>query len=105
MKLKGTLPTLILHVLSAGPSHGYHIAQKIKSMSKGVLEFREGTLYPDLPALENKGLLESYEEIEQGRARRYYKITDAGKRALGEQRERWRVVSRAVTTILESMPS
>lgn len=105
MKLKGTLPTLILHVLSKGPNHGYRIAQEIKHTSGGVLEFREGTLYPDLHALENKGLLESYEESEQCRARRYYRITEAGRKALIEQRTRWRAVSRAVTAILEESPS
>ena len=105
MNLKGTLPTLILHVLSRGPNHGYRIAQEIKSTSRGVLEFREGTLYPDLHALENKGLLESYEEVEQGRARRYYRITEDGRRALAEQRKHWRVFSKAVTSILEGSPS
>ena len=104
MKLKGTLPTLILQVLSNGPNHGYRISQELKRMSQGILEFREGTLYPDLHSLENKGFLESYEEIEQGRARRYYKITKEGRRALIEQRKHWRIVSQAVTSILEGSP-
>ena len=63
MNLKGTLPTLILRALTEGPNHGYRIAQEIKSKSKGVLDFREGTLYPALHALENKGLIESYEQV------------------------------------------
>jgi transcriptional regulator len=105
MNLKGTLPTLILHVLSKGPNHGYRIAQEIKCTSRGVLEFREGTLYPDLHSLENRGFLESYEQVEQGRARRYYRITEDGRKALVKQRKHWRVVSKAVTSILEGSPS
>ncbi len=101
MFLKGTLPTLILQTLSLGPNHGYRIAKDIKSRSKGVLEFREGTLYPALHGLENKGYLESYEQVESGRTRRYYRLTERGKKALAKERREWRRLSAAIALILE----
>lgn len=100
MNFKGTLPTLILEALVHGPSHGYRIAKRIKERSEGVLDFKEGTLYPALHKLENDGLVESKEGAENGRSRRYYSITDAGRRTLATDRSEWRELSRAVTMIL-----
>lgn len=101
MNLKGTLPALILQVLEPGQLHGYAIAQEIKGRSKGVLDFKEGTLYPALHALENKGHLTSYEQTENGRTRRYYKLTAAGKQALAAEREQWQEYSHAIRLVLE----
>ena len=101
MNLKGALPPLILNVLAREPNHGYRIAQQIKSQSAGVLNFREGTLYPALHKLENEGLVESYEGVERGRTRRYYRITESGRGVLTRDREEWRAVSRAVSLVLE----
>lgn len=101
MNLKGTLPLLILHVVAEEPNHGYLIAQQIKARSKGVLDFKEGTLYPTLHGLEAKGLLTSYEQEEKGRLRRYYKITQNGRKTLAEEREAWRELSGAVSIILK----
>lgn len=100
MNFKGTLPTLILEALAHEPSHGYRIAQRIKERSKGVLDFKEGTLYPALHKLESEGLVVSEVEIENGRPRRAYRLTKAGREALAKDRAEWRVLSRAVTTIL-----
>jgi transcriptional regulator len=101
MNLKGTLPTLILEALEREPSHGYRIAQQIKARSKGVLDFKEGTLYPALHKLEIDGLVESHEVMESGRARRCYKITESGRAILAKNREAWREISKAVSLILE----
>lgn len=101
MNIKGTLPTLILQVLEREPNHGYRIAQQIKAKSKGVLDFKEGTLYPALHKLENEGRLESYEQTENGRVRRYYRLTENGKKVLSKERDEWREISSAVTLILE----
>ena len=101
MNFRGTLPTLILEALVREPSHGYRIAQNIKERSKGVLDFKEGTLYPALHKLENEGVVESYEEVENGRPRRYYRITKSGRALLVKDRAEWRELSRAVTAILE----
>lgn len=100
MNFKGTLPPLILEALAQEPSHGYRIAQRIKERSEGVLDFKEGTLYPALHKLENDGLVASYEEVEKGRTRRYYRITPAGLTTLAADRAEWRAMSRAVTLIL-----
>jgi PadR family transcriptional regulator len=100
MNFKGTLPALILESLAHGPSHGYRIAQRIKTRSQGVLDFKEGTLYPALHKLENEGMIESFEDVENGRTRRYYRITRTGKAALAKDRAEWRELSRAVTAIL-----
>jgi PadR family transcriptional regulator PadR len=100
MNFKGTLPTLILEALKQEPSHGYRIAQGIKERSQGVLDFKEGTLYPALHKLENEGLVESFEDIEKGRSRRYYRITESGRGMLAKDRAEWLELSRAVTFIL-----
>jgi transcriptional regulator len=100
LNFKGTLPTLILEAVAHEPSHGYRIAQRIKERSDGVLDFKEGTLYPALHKLENEGLVESYEGMENGRSRRYYRITKSGRGALARDRVEWRELSRAVTSIL-----
>lgn len=100
MNFKGTLPTLILDALRSEPSHGYRIAQRIKERSRGVLDFKEGTLYPALHKLENEGLVESYEGMESGRPRRYYRITQTGHGTLRRDRAEWQKFSRAVTAIL-----
>ena len=100
MNIKGTLPTLILEALVHEPSHGYRIAQRIKERSEGVLDFKEGTLYPALHKLESEGLVDSREDVEKGRPRRYYRITRAGRAVLARDRAEWRDLSRAVTSIL-----
>jgi PadR family transcriptional regulator PadR len=100
MNFKGTLPTLILDALVHEPSHGYRIAQRIKERSEGVLDFKEGTLYPALHKLENDSLVESYEGFEKGRPRRYYSITKSGRTALAKDRAEWRQLSKAMTAIL-----
>ena len=65
-----------------------------------MLDFKEGTLYPALHKLENEGLVESYEGIEKGRPRRYYRITRSGRKVLSKDRAEWRQLSQAVTVIL-----
>ncbi len=84
---KGTLATLILQNLSRGSNHGYRIAQDIKQTSKGVLDYKEGTLYPALHELEAEGLIASRNAEENGRTRCYYKLTDKGKRVLPGKRK------------------
>ncbi len=100
MNLRGTLPVLILEAVERQADHGYSIAQRIKERSSGVLDFREGTLYPALHKLEQEGVLESYEDIENGRPRRYYRITKAGRAELAKGRKEWSRLSRAVSSIL-----
>jgi PadR family transcriptional regulator PadR len=105
MNLKGSLPLLILFILSEGPRHGYRIAKEIKTQSQGVLDFKEGTLYPTLHALEKQELIEAYTEIENGRERRYYRLTDAGRESLTKDLEEWNRYSNAVSLILKGASS
>jgi len=101
MNFRGGLPTLILQNLSGGPNHGYRIAQEIKQKSKGVLDYKEGTLYPALHELEGKGYIASQTRVENGRTRCYYELTEKGKKALVKDRQDWLAVSGAFNLILE----
>jgi PadR family transcriptional regulator PadR len=101
MNFRGSLPTLILQNLRGGANHGYRIAQDIKQKSKGLLDFKEGTLYPALHALEGKGLIESYMEQENGRTRCYYKLTEKGKKALDADKKEWQQYAGAISMILK----
>ena len=101
MNFRGVLPTLILQNLSRGSNHGYRIAQDIKQKSKGVLDFKEGTLYPALHALEGKGFVSSQTRAENGRTRCYYELTEKGRKTLARDRQEWRRVSGAFNLILK----
>ena len=105
MNLKGSLPLLILHTLADGPKHGYRIAKEIKTQSQGVLDFKEGTLYPTLHGLEKQELVAAYSEIENGRERRYYRLTDSGREALDHELNEWERYSNAVSMILKGASS
>ncbi|GAB4514364.1 MAG: helix-turn-helix transcriptional regulator [Anaerolineae bacterium] len=100
MNLKGSLPLLVLNVLADGPNHGYQIAKLIKDRSDGVLDFKEGTLYPALHALEKQRLIEAAERTVNGRQRRYYHITDSGLAVLAEQQAEWSRYAEAVNRVL-----
>jgi DNA-binding PadR family transcriptional regulator len=102
MNLKGSLTLLILNALAHGPSHGYRIAQEIKKNSKGVLDFKEGTLYPTLHNMEREELVETYSSEENGRVRRYYKLTELGKATLIKERKAWQDYVDAVNLNLET---
>ena len=101
MNFKGSLPTLILHDLRQGPNYGYRIAQEIKRKSEGILDFKEGTLYPALHGLEAKGLIRAYTHTENGRTRYCYKLTDKGKKVLAKQVEEWNRFTGAISLILK----
>jgi transcriptional regulator len=101
MNLKGSLPLLVLHVLAQGANHGYGIAKLIKDQSQGVLDFKEGTLYPTLHGMEKQGLIEAYQQEESGRMRRYYRLTKSGQAKLDAQREQWSRYTDAVNLVLK----
>jgi PadR family transcriptional regulator PadR len=100
MNLKGSLPLLVLHILAQGANHGYGIAKQIKEQSRGVLDFKEGTLYPTLHGMEKQGLIAAYEQEESGRLRRYYRLTKYGQAVLDEQLEEWSRYTDAVNLVL-----
>lgn len=88
---------LVLAILNEGESYGYAILKRIDEISGGELEWTDGMLYPLLHRLERLGFVEARWDAEGGgRRRRYYRITQAGRSALSEQRRQWEVVSDAL---------
>jgi transcriptional regulator len=101
--LRGTLDLLILQTLTLEPMHGWGISQRIQQISRGVLEVNQGSLYPALQRLEVKGWVASEWRIsEHNRRAKYYRLTVAGKRAVGAETESWRRYVSAVDWILGS---
>ena len=101
--LQGTLDLLILKTLQPGPTHGWDIAQRIQQVSEDVLQVNQGSLYPALHRLEDRGLIASeWGASENNRRAKYYKLTAAGRRQLEQETETWRRFSWAVTCVLQS---
>lgn len=99
--LKGTTELMILNMLRREPMYGYGMIKNFELMSKGTFQFKEGTLYPILHALEKKGYIQSYwNQPESGRKRKYYKITDSGLGALKEKEQEWQSFSGALNSLL-----
>lgn len=99
--LWGTVEMLILDVVSEGPTYGYLIAQAVMSRSEGYFELKEGSLYPALHRMERQKLLKSsWSESDEGRRRKYYKLTPAGQKSLNEKRDEWSRFSRSVNNVL-----
>jgi transcriptional regulator len=88
--LRGSLDLLVLKTLSLAPTHGWGISQRIQQLSEGALEVNQGSLYPALQRLEKHGLIGSeWGTSENNRRARFYRITAAGRRALGQETESW----------------
>lgn len=98
--LTGMVETLILEIVSGGPSYGYEICQTTQHRSRGLFELKEGSLYPALHRLERQKLLSSYWEQAENRRRKYYQLTAAGKKALVARRQEWEQFSNGVNKIL-----
>ena len=98
-ELKGHLDGLILAVLRGEPMHGYAVIESLRSRSAGRLDLPEGTIYPALHRLEQKGLLASDWSTGAGRKRRVYQLTSRGERELGVRRERWRDFSQTIEAV------
>jgi PadR family transcriptional regulator PadR len=100
--LRGHLGRLLLAVLTDAPGHGYELSQRLTQSSGGELGVHEGSLYPALHRLERGGLVESSWRTGEGRRRRVYRLTSAGRRAVRESRQEWRAFSAAVDRVLGS---
>jgi PadR family transcriptional regulator, regulatory protein PadR len=101
--LQGTLDLLVLKTLNAGPMHGYAVAQRIQQRSDDVLVVEEGSLYPALYRMEEKGWIAStWGTSENNRRAKYYSLTRTGRRQLHEETVFWERISRAITMVLES---
>jgi transcriptional regulator len=101
--LQGTLDMLILKALAAGPLHGYGVGQRIAQLAEEMLRVEEGSLYPALYRLEERGWIKSeWGKSENNRRARFYSLTAAGRRQLGVEQENWRLLVLAVGKVLES---
>jgi transcriptional regulator len=99
--LRGTLDLLILKTVALEPMHGWGISQRIQLMSNGLLEVNQGSLYPALQRLEERGWVESdWQRTDENRRAKYYQLTAAGRRALGAETKSWREYVNAVESIL-----
>lgn len=88
--IKGNIDTLLLSMISQQPMYGYQMMRELDGKSQGYFKFKEGTLYPALHRLEKAGLLQgNWQTINSGRQRRYYSITEKGRRILVEQTAQW----------------
>ena len=100
--LGGTLDLLILRTLSAGPAHGLFIAQTIERRSEAVLLVEQGSLYPALHRLEDRGWIASYwGQSESNRRARFYQLTRKGRQQLAVETSRWDALARAVGRVLQ----
>jgi PadR family transcriptional regulator, regulatory protein PadR len=101
--VSGTLDLLILKTLSAGTLHGYGIALHIKRLSRSALQIEEGSLYPALQRMQIKGWIASeWKKSPTGRMARYYKLTAAGRRQLGEETTEFNRSIAAISRVLRS---
>ena len=99
--LQGTLDMLILRTLVMGPGHGYKIAQAIEKTSENALEVEQGSLYPALHRLEDRGWVSSEWGVsENNRKAKFYRLTDKGRNELNAATGRWRRMTRAIGLIL-----
>ncbi len=101
--LQGTLDMLILKVLNRGPMHGFGIAQRIEQLSEDVLAVGEGSLYPALYRLQDRGWIESeWGQSENNRRAKYYTLTKAGRKQLEVESEGWDRLCLAIRQIMQS---
>lgn len=99
--LQGTLDMLVLRTLLMGPAHGHTIAQVIEHTSENALEVEQGSLYPALHRLEDRGWLSSEWGVsENNRKAKFYRLTAKGRKELGAATDRWRRMTRAIGLIL-----
>lgn len=98
--IKGSTVTLILNSLKKEPTYGYGLIKEIENKSNGVFQFKEGTLYPILHDLEKNKLIESFWEAENGRRRKYYRITKKGITELESRENEWRLFSKTMNLVL-----
>ena len=99
--LKGTLDMMILRTLITGDAHGHTIAKIIERNSEDVLEVEQGSLYPALHRLEDRGWVSSYwGASENNRKAKFYRLTAAGKKQLVHETRRWRQMTRAIGLVM-----
>jgi transcriptional regulator len=97
---QGTLDMLVLQILTLAPAHGYGIAQRLQQVSRDVIQVNQGSLYPALHRLEQKGWLKSeWRQSETNREAKFYSLTRAGRKQLATERESWDRLTFAVDLV------
>jgi transcriptional regulator len=100
--LQGTLDLLILKTLALGPLHGWGISKRIRERSRDVLQVNQGSLYPALYRLEDRGWIESDWGVSpEGRRAKFYRLTAEGRKQFAAERTQWRIFAAAVDEILQ----
>jgi PadR family transcriptional regulator, regulatory protein PadR len=100
---QGTLDMVILQVVASGPIHGYALAQRIQQISRDVLQVQQGSLYPALHRLENRGLLAAaWKASETGRDAKFYRLTTKGRAQLRTETANWARLAEAIARILQA---
>lgn len=100
---QGTLDMVILQVVASGPIHGYALTQRIQQISRDVLQVQQGSLYPALHRLENRGLLAAqWKASETGRDAKFYRLTPKGRAQLKTETANWVRLSEAIALILQA---
>lgn len=101
--LQGTLDMLLLKALQFEPLHGYAIARRVQQLSKEALKVEEGSLYPALHRIEERGWVESeWGTSENNRRAKYYQLTRAGRKQLENEAAEWKRLSQAITRVMEA---
>lgn len=101
--LQGTLDLLILKTLSLSPMHGWGLAHRIQELSREVLQVGQGSIYPALVRLEQRGWVSTkWRDTENNRRAKYYSITPAGRRAMGQELLSWQRFVGAVALVLDA---
>ena len=99
---QGTLDMLILQILSLEPAHGYGIAQRLEQISRSVVQVNQGSLYPALHRLEQKGWLQAeWKQSETGREAKFYSLTSSGRKQLNVEKDSWARLTGAVQLIFD----
>lgn len=102
--LQGTLDMLILKALDVAPMHGFGVSVRIRQMSREILQIEQGSLYPALYRLENRGWISSsWGTSENNRRAKFYKLTAAGRKQLRIERENWERLSSAINLVLSGV--
>jgi PadR family transcriptional regulator, regulatory protein PadR len=100
---QGTLDLLVLRIVAAGAIHGYGIAQRLQLISRDVVQVPQGSLYPALHRLENRGLLAAeWKMSDSGRESKFYRLTPKGRKQLKEDAASWQRLTEAIGLILKS---
>jgi PadR family transcriptional regulator, regulatory protein PadR len=103
--LPGTLDLLVLKAVSLGKVHGYGVLLRLEQVSGGTLQVQQGALYPALYRLEHQGVIESeWGKSANNRRAKYYRLTSAGRRRLGEEAASWNRLASAISIVLAAQP-